>query len=488
MGTKSVKKNTILNGFRMALTVLVPLITFPYCSRIFLAEGMGQINFAQSITNTFTLFASLGIYTYGVREGAKVGGDKSLFSSFATQILTINLTSTLFTYIVFVVCLFTVPKFGAYKLLLLIYGITIGFAALGLDWVYGAYEEYAYITKRQILVQVFTLAALFLLVHKRDDIYIWAAISVISNVGANVFNIIYAKKYITFRSSRIELRSLVPHITPILILFATRLASVVYANIDSILLGFMTTDTSVGLYAAAVKINTILITFFSAMSPVFVPRIVEYLGNKEWDNYYIFLKKAFALVLMVGIPAVIGLELLSEEVIMVLSGAAFLNAVTTMRILTPIVLINTIAGVFYYDFLVPRKKEKYVLICTAIAALVNVIVSASCIPVWSQNGAAIGSLIAEIIGLFTVLYISLREDKKLIRSLPNPIKYLIGSIVMAATIYLLKITIDSIIIRLVAAIVTGVCVYFLMILLMKDNYAVEAKDWALSLLKRRIRK
>ena len=71
MSNKSLKLNTLLNAFRMLLTVLIPLITFPYTSRIFLTEGSGQLNFASSLVQVFILFASLGIYTYGVREGAK---------------------------------------------------------------------------------------------------------------------------------------------------------------------------------------------------------------------------------------------------------------------------------------------------------------------------------------------------------------------------------------------------------------------------------
>ena len=75
----ALKFNLILNTFRMLLTVCVPLITFPYLAHVFGVEGMGKINFAISVTSVFTLFASLGIYTYGVRNGSYVR-DNKIFS------------------------------------------------------------------------------------------------------------------------------------------------------------------------------------------------------------------------------------------------------------------------------------------------------------------------------------------------------------------------------------------------------------------------
>lgn len=43
---KSVKANYLFNLINSASQLLFPLITFPYASRIMMADGIGQVNFS----------------------------------------------------------------------------------------------------------------------------------------------------------------------------------------------------------------------------------------------------------------------------------------------------------------------------------------------------------------------------------------------------------------------------------------------------------
>ena len=483
MERHSIKLNTILNTFRMALTVLMPLITFPYVSRIFLTEGMGQLNFANSVVAIFTLFASLGIYTYGVREGSKVREDKLKFSKLAHELLVINGASTVVTYVVFFACVFFLPAFQSYRGLLLIYSITILFTALGLDWVYGTYEEYTYITIRQIATQIFCIASMFLLVHKPSDIYIWAGISVVSGVGANAFSMIRARRYISFK--KCAEYNIKRHLIPILVLFATQLASKVYNNLDTVLLGIMATDHNTGLYSAAVKVNTILITVFSAMTPVFVPRIMSMLHANKIGEYQMFLKKIFRLVLSLEIPAVVGLEMLRKPIITLLAGEAFIDASTTMMILIPVILITSCANVLYYDIIVPQHKEKNVLICTVTAALLNLILSVCLIPSLKENGAAIGSLVAELAGLGLAVFFA-GKTKLLTKAVfPSVISYCMGGIGIAVSCLICgRYLSDNIVLHLSASILSSVVVYGLVLLAFHDPIATEGVNLVKKLLQR----
>lgn len=478
---KSLKANTILNAFRLTLMMLTPLITFPYISRIFLTEGSGKINFVTSVVSVFTLFASLGIYGYGIREGAKVRENKELFSKLAIELFIINLVATIITYIVFFLSVEFYAGFAEYRELLIIYGVTIGFSALGLDWVYGAYEEYAYITLRQIAVQIFTIISMFIFVHNESDIYKWIVLLAISTVGCNLFNFIHARKYVC-KVSNIKLE-IGKHIKPILIMFSTTLAAKVYSNIDVLLLGIMATDHNVGLYSAAVKVNTMLITFFSAMTPVFMPRIIEYKRNGDNEGYYLLLRKIYGLILMMGIPAVIGLEMVSEDVILILGGSAFAEAAITMRYLAPIILITSCSNILYYDILVPDNNEVCVSICTIVGAVINLILTWLFIPAMMQDGAALGSLISELVAFFLAVFYCLKQDKKLTKIIPSIKNYLIGGVLIAIICHVCGLFIDSVVIRLFASIIISGCVYAITLVVAKDSIAYEA----INMLKRLIK-
>jgi O-antigen/teichoic acid export membrane protein len=127
---KSVKLNAVINAVRTFLSLLFPLITFPYASRILLPEGLGKVNFAQSIIVYFSLISSLGIYNYGVKEAAKLRDNKLLFSQFYKEVLSINLIATLVAYLLFFISLLIIPKFSEYRMLLCISSATILFQHL----------------------------------------------------------------------------------------------------------------------------------------------------------------------------------------------------------------------------------------------------------------------------------------------------------------------------------------------------------------------
>ena len=68
----SIKNNVLLNYINTLASIVFPLITFPYAARILLPEGIGLVNFQNSIISYITLLSSLGIPLYAVREVARV--------------------------------------------------------------------------------------------------------------------------------------------------------------------------------------------------------------------------------------------------------------------------------------------------------------------------------------------------------------------------------------------------------------------------------
>ncbi|MCR5614290.1 oligosaccharide flippase family protein [Treponema sp.] len=72
MEQKSLKKNAFYSVLKVFLSLVFPLITFPYASRILLPEGIGKVNFANSIVSYFIMIASLGIGGYATREASKL--------------------------------------------------------------------------------------------------------------------------------------------------------------------------------------------------------------------------------------------------------------------------------------------------------------------------------------------------------------------------------------------------------------------------------
>lgn len=125
--SKSLSVNAFLNGIRNALNLVFPLITFPYVSRVLSVDGMGIYNFSSTYVNYFLLIAGLGISTYAVREGAKYRDNTERINTFASQIFTINIISTVVAYVLLLLSLVVFGSLHNYASAILIFSYPASF-------------------------------------------------------------------------------------------------------------------------------------------------------------------------------------------------------------------------------------------------------------------------------------------------------------------------------------------------------------------------
>lgn len=84
--------------------VIIPLITFPYSSRVLGPEALGKVDYAQANMTYFTLLQAFGIGGYAIREGARIRDDRKKMDEFASDMLSINLMTSALAYCAFFCC------------------------------------------------------------------------------------------------------------------------------------------------------------------------------------------------------------------------------------------------------------------------------------------------------------------------------------------------------------------------------------------------
>lgn len=100
--------------------------------------------------------------------------------------------------------------------------------------------------------------------------------------------------------------------------------------------------------------------------------------------------------------------LFAKEGIFFLSGSAYSGAIQPMQIIMPTLLLIGLTNIMGIQMLVPLGKEKTVLYSEIAGAIVDLILNAILIPMLASSGAAIGTLVAEIV-VFAVQYGALRS-------------------------------------------------------------------------------
>lgn len=467
---KSVKLNMIMNAILTMSNIIFPLITFPYATRILLPSGMGKISFAASIVAYFSMFAQLGIPTYGVRTCAKIRDDKEKLSKTVQELLLINIITVLISYAVFASAILAVPRFNREKELLIIMGISILLNAMGVEWLYKALEQYSYITIRSIIFKVVALLSMFLLIHNKEDYIIYGGITIFAASASNILNFINLRKHITLKPlGGYELKK---HMKPMLVFFAVSVAATIYTNLDNVMLGFMKDDTEVGYYTAAVKVKTILVSLITSASVVLLPRASLYIEKGEKDEFYRILNKTLRLILLMAIPLAIYFIMYAEESILLLSGKEFIDSILPMQIIMPTLIFIGMTNLIGIQMLVPMGKEKLVLWSEIAGAIIDLILNAFLIPIYGATGAAIGTLVAE----FVVLIVQIIFVRDMVRNLIKDVswfKMLVANILaFVASFWVMIMNWGTFMTLLVSAIIFF-GVYGICLLLLRESLTKE---------------
>ena len=399
----SVKYNFLMNFILTASSLLFPLITFPYVSRILHATGNGKVNFAASIANYFLMVASLGIPTYGVKACAKVRDDKQKLSQTSQEILIINLVSTTLVTITYLILVFTVPRFSQDKALFFIEGINIVLNVFGANWLYQALEKYDYITARSVLFKAVSIILMFALVHQESDYRIYAATTVFASVGSNVMNFIRLRRYISFK--KLDKYNLKQHLKPIFILFAGNAVASIYTNLDTVMLGFMKTNADVGYYTAAVKVKNILISVVSSLSGVLLPRMSYYVQRRDKEQFNSLMTTALNTTIFMSMPLCTYFVIEAKDSLTLLAGAEYIPATLTMQIVNISIVAIGITSIIGIQVLTPINREFQLMISVVVGAVSDFVLNCFMIPKWGAAGAAFATMIAEYLVLATQLFL-----------------------------------------------------------------------------------
>lgn len=468
---KSLVKNSALNFIKSFSNLVFPLITFTYSARILGVNGVGQVNFSKSVITYFTMLAMLGMNYYGTREAAKLRNDPEKLSQFCMEMLIINGVTTALAYILLFLSMALVPKLQDYRTLLLVNSLAIALQGMGMEWLYQALEEYWYIAVRSILFQVGALAAMLLFVRDAGDVMPYAAVSLVASSGAYVMNFLNARKYIRLRwYGHYEIKK---HLRPLLWLFAMAVSIELYTVLDSTMLGFLQGDAAVGRYTAAVKVNKLVNSLITSVGVVLIPRLSYYIGQGEWEKVRGLVDKAYNYVFMLSVPAAAGLFMLSDEIILLLSGAEFAPAALTMRILTPIVIVIPFSILTNQQTFIPMGKEKLILFSTSVGAVTNLICNALLIPRFAENGAAAATVFAETM-VAAVCLLNVRKYFDMGKIFKPWYQYWGGALPIPLISGLVKTWPVHYMIKIIVIAAWSAVCYFIILYLFKNVYLIEA--------------
>lgn len=469
--SKSVTKNYLYNLIYQILLIIIPIITTPYVSRVLGADGVGKYSFSNSIVSYFVIFASLGFGYYAQREIAKYQDNKKKQSEIFWEIIIVRSVSVLTALVVY----FTVMALGVFKeeyiLLMMILSVSILAVAFDISFLFAGNEVFSKTVLTNTLLRILNVVAIFVFVKDRNDLWKYVLITALTGLIANASLAVYSKDFLC----KIEIKNLKPvrHIKPAVILFLPTIAISVYTYLDKTMIGVITgSDFENGFYEQAEKIVKIVMTVVTSLGTVMIPRNSNAFERKDMNAIRQNIYRSVRFVLFLGIPMMIGLIAVSDNIVPWFLGDGYYKSANIMKILSVLILAIGLSNVFGLQYLIPAGEDKKFTLSVTCGAVTNFLLNLVLIRLFKSYGAAIATIVAEI-AVAVIMFCFIRKNISLREILKSSIKYLISGIIMFVPCFMLGRILAPSIINTFIIVFTGVVVYLICLILLKDGFFFE---------------
>lgn len=453
----SLRKNFIYNAILTMSGYIFPLMVYPYVSRILGVSNIGACNFVDSIVEYFTILSMMGMNTIGIREIAKCKNDQQKLDNVFSQLFSLNTLTTITAIIILIIVTNIVPKFAPYKDLLYIGVGKLFFNYMLINWFFQGLENFKYIAARTIFVKILFVISVFLFVKTETDVKLYYFLVALTWAGNGIINFIYAKKYVSFNFT-LKINKAI--IGSFFILGVYWFMNSMYTTLNVAFLGFATNDIEVGYYTTANKLLTVIMTMFTALTSVMVPRVSVALKSNDNSEAKALIHKAINALMLFAIPLIFFVFPFSQELIYLMSGKGYEGATTPLQIMTPLFFLVGYDQIIVLQTLLPMGKDKDILRNSILAASVGIISNIFLTLNFGKNGSAIVLILAELSVLLSsqfcvTKYLGLKIPFKLI------IKHIIGFSPIIIICYVIKYFINSYVISLIVSASIICCYIFL---------------------------
>lgn len=454
---KKVRLNFIYSSFYQILTILIPLVTTPYLSRILGPTRIGEYSYAYSIASYFVMFIMLGLNNYGNRTIAAVKDDRERLSKNFYSIFTMQISIASIIVVVYLLYAILLSP----NVMTWIMGIYVISAVLDINWFFFGMELFKLTVTRNTIVKLLTTVSVFMIVKKESDIHIYAIIMVLGILLSQVLVWPFVSKYVD--KTKIDMSDVLQHVKPNIILFVPVIAISLYKVMDKIMLGFLSNMTEVGLYESSEKVITIPMSLVSALGTVMLPKMSHLVANKNKEESKKYIKSSLILAMFLSTSLCFGIMGIAKSFVPIFYGNGYQKCIILFQILLPSCLFLAFANVVRTQYLLPNNLDMVFIKSSFLGAIVNIIINFILIPQWQSVGAAIGTLFAEA-SVCVYQAIVIRKEISIVKYFLNTLPFIFAGVVMWSVLMYIDLQINNSYLQLGVLVLLGIVIYFVIIL------------------------
>lgn len=444
-------------------TIVIPILLMPYKARTLGPENIGIYGFVFANYQYLAFISTLGISWYGRREIASLKGNKEKQTKILYELILLRLIITVISSIIFYLVIGFNSKYSLYYLFLI---PSILFSIFDLTWFYQGIEKFKKISIINTICNILVAIAILVFIKSPKDLNKYFIVTILFNIFPIVLLNIGTHKYLTkIKLNELKIKK---HLKSCLLIFIPQIFINLYTMFDKVMVGVFCKIENVGFYDYSEKIVVLSLSLVSAISLIIIPKIS--LENKKVNKKQIknYINKAITFGLLAGIPITLGIYGVSNNLVNIFFGKDYLKMINLIKILSISIIPIIITSIIGEGYLISTKQEKKFTIIIFIGAITNILLNYILLQKIDVFGAAIATIITEILVLIIELPIILNliDKKQIISKLT---KYLVYGIIMYIGVYLIG-KLGTNIYILIGQIIAGMLLYLTTMFITRDEY------------------
>ena len=397
----SIKGNFIYSTILTFSTYLVPLMVFPYISRILGVDCIGAIDTIDNIIDYCILFSMMGMSTLGIREIAKYKNDKNRLQETFNNLFWLNVISTIVVFFFLIVTTICIPTLQQRIVLLTIGSFKLFANLFWIEWFYRGLEDFKYITIRSVIVRLLFIVSVFVFIKEKSDFTLYYILFVSIVIINAICNWTYKRNKVSLRFKHIALKA---YAKPFIILGIFAMLSAIYTKLSIPVLSFTCGDTEAGYYATATRMYQVVIALISSLISVLIPRMSVLIRESNYTEISHLFELAFKMLFFISLPIIWYVEFLAPDIIAIFAGNEFVQAAIPMRIVIFLVLIIGSEQIYIMQLLIPLNKDKIVAVAGLCGVITWAILSTILVPLLHGIGTSIVWIATESVVLLIAIY------------------------------------------------------------------------------------
>jgi O-antigen/teichoic acid export membrane protein len=384
VGLTRIINNSVALVLLDLLNKAIPLIVFPRVVRILGPAAYGRLGFAAAVAGFFGMLASPGFSTYALREAAKnservsflvrhVLGARVVFGAGAYALL------ALFT-------LFFAPQDGQTRLLIMLSGLAFVAGSLDTQWIFAARSRMSMIAGQSALAQLAYAGLILALVRGSRDAWIIPCATLLSLILSTLLIWLPARRQYHIPLPEISPQTWSVFLPICLVMGFSSLMSMIYDQIDVVMLKYFRADAELGTYVASYGLMTMSMSFLPILGQVFLPLLSETAGQGSGAEKR-YLRWYGSATVGLALPIAVGGFILAAPLTQFIFGSQYSGSAVLFRWLMLTVLTGSAAS-YCGAQLIPNGREKKYLFAVLAGASANVVLNLFFIPKYGAIAAA----------------------------------------------------------------------------------------------------